>query len=140
MAALIGLDIGDKRVGVAICSAGSFLAVPLTILERAQGRAEDAIVKLVTEHQAQTIVVGLPLDEAGNPTPQSKKIENFCRRLARRVDSKLVYVDEYASSEESREQLAQTRGRSALRARVDSYAATLILQSYLDSMGQAGER
>ena len=130
---IIGLDVGDKRVGVALGSSATRLAVPHAVFARARGLAERRILSLVRELRAQTIVAGMPLDEKGQRTQQCTAVERFCRRLTRRIAVELVYVDEYLSSFEAAELLAGPSGagraRNARR-RLDAEAAAVILQSF----------
>ena len=78
----LGLDIGDKKTGVAISDPGGILAIPLTVIER--GSQEDVItevIKLVERYQVECVVVGLPYSLNGHLTQQSKKVEAFIEKL-----------------------------------------------------------
>ena len=141
MADIIGLDIGDKRVGVALGSREAGLASPYGVFPRADNRAEREIIKLAGELGCRLVVAGLPLDENGRRTPQCEGVERFCRRLVRRLDLKLVFVDEYLSSCEAgllTEHRGPRRRRgSGNRAKtLDAEAAAVILQSFLDEEGR----
>ena len=78
----LGLDIGDKKTGVAISDPEGILAIPLTVIER--GSQEDVItevIKLVERYQVECVVVGLPYSLNGHLTQQSKKVEAFIEKL-----------------------------------------------------------
>ncbi len=133
---IIALDIGSKRIGVAIADESLTLARPLITYNREGGVAEHAILELISRNPASTIVAGLPLDESGQRTTQCESVEKFCRRLARRANIEIVYRDEYASSVEATEILSQKRSRSRKiqkeKGMVDAMAAAVILQGYLE--------
>src|SRR5215213_5831390 len=95
---LLCLDVGDKRVGVALGSAVPKTVKPLCTLERAAGKAEREILKIIEKHGIKHLVVGLPLNEDGTINEQCVKIEKFCGRLKKRSGVEIVFVDEYASS------------------------------------------
>jgi len=78
----LGLDIGDKKTGVAISDPEGILAIPLTVIER--GNQEDVIadiIKLVERYQVECVVVGLPYSLDGHLTQQSRKVEAFIEKL-----------------------------------------------------------
>ena len=132
MTTLLGLDVGDKRVGVAISDGRT--AVPVGTFNRAQGEAESKIIQLVGERGVQVVVSGLPLSENGDKNSQCQKVENFCRRLMKRLHGvELAFVDEYLTSVEAEQQLRSTRsGRSrGNKAAIDALSAVIILQDYI---------
>ena len=112
------------------------IATPYRTLERAKGKAEAEILKLIEGRTIETVVAGLPLDEDGGRTTQCDKIENFCRRLVRRVQVQLIFVDEHLSSATAEQQLISggaSKKSSRQKGVLDTLAAAIILQSYLDS-------
>ena len=140
MAVILGLDIGDKRVGTALSDVGESMATPYETFERGAGSAESKLLKLIADRSIQTVVVGMPLSESGERNDQCEKVEQFARRLERRAQISIKFVDEYGTSFEAEERLSQM-GVSAKRAKserlVDSMAAAIILQQYLDSLENA---
>lgn len=135
----LALDVGERRTGIAI---GEVLARPLTTLKR-RSRDHDfaAIARLVREHQAGVVVVGLPLNMDGSKGFQARKVERFASELKvalleRGLDVDLVLWDERLSTEAAEAAMVET-GTSFddRRRRVDAVAAALILQSYLDQRG-----
>lgn len=134
-APLVGLDIGDKRVGVALGWRSPAFARPAGTFLRAQGKAEDQILELLATRGVGEIIVGLPLNDDGSENEQCDRVRNFCRRLERRTSVKIRFVDEYCTSQDSIEKLALggIASRAARReGRIDAASAALILQSYLD--------
>lgn len=143
MPKIVGLDIGSKRIGVALSDEGGVLAFPHAVYERIAGAGERAVIELVKSLKAEIVVAGLPLDEDGRRTAQCDKVEDLCRRLARRLSRvKFVLVDEYGSSREAEQRLMEggrsARGIASAKGVIDASAAAIILQTYLDSGAQAG--
>jgi len=118
----MGLDVGDKRVGVSVSDPLLILASPLGTFPRAE--AEQRILKLVEEYHISKIIVGLPLNDDGTENEQCVKIKAFCRRLSRRTSVEIAYVDEYGSTCESKDLLKTGGGTTG----VDAAAACLILE------------
>jgi putative Holliday junction resolvase len=132
MTTLLGLDVGDKRVGVALSDGTT--VVSIGTFNRAQGEAESKIIQLVGERKVDIIVSGLPLSENGEKNSQCQKVENFCRRLMKRLHGvELAFVDEYLTSVEAEQQLKSTKsGRSrGDKATIDALSAVIILQDYV---------
>jgi len=137
----LALDIGDRRVGVAVSDPTGTIARPLTTIERAS-RQEDfaAVARLVAAHEAVLIVVGRPLSLDGSEGPQARKVTRYAEALSRQVQVPVVYYDErYSTSEASeimraRRPLARQSGQPG--GVLDAIAAAVILQRYLDN--QAG--
>ena len=133
MSRILGIDVGDKRVGIALSDPSGSFATPHTTLLRAGGAAEDGILQLVQEHGVEVVVVGLPLGAGGERNPQCDKVGRFCRRLSKRAAVRIVFVDEHLSSEDAQEKL-RASGRSHFKKEeVDAVAAALILQAHLDT-------
>jgi putative Holliday junction resolvase len=139
---LLALDVGDRRVGVAVSDEMGLIATPLTVIQR-RSRAEDfaRIAGLVRAHGAETLVVGHPLNDDGSAGPQAQRIERYAAALlaalrAEGLDVPGVLWDEYRSTQRAQEVMIAT-GRKARqrRARIDAVAAAVILQDYLDTSG-----
>lgn len=136
MAAILGLDIGTKRIGVAIADSDIGVAVPIGTFSRAQGMAEKAILALITEKRINTIVVGLPHGANQEASIQFGNIEGFARRLEKRTTAQIVYCDEFYSSHEAEDKLRE-KGRKLTarkKPRVDALAASIILDNYLKGL------
>ena len=135
---ILGLDPGERRVGVALSDELGLLASPLCILERRSWAADVArLAELVRAHEAVVVVVGYPKTLRGEVGPQARRAERFAHELRRAVDVPVRLWDERYSTAEATELLAQGGRRSAGRrragGRVDDLAAAVILQGYLDA-------
>ena len=138
---IVGLDIGEKRIGVAVSDATATLARPLTVL-RPTGLETDAldvvmreIARLAAEEDGvSAIVVGLPRRLDGSPTPMTLRVEQFARRLESTATVPVMLQDERLSSREAESRLAvRDKDWRSRKARLDAAAAAVILQDYLDS-------
>jgi putative pre-16S rRNA nuclease len=129
----LGLDIGERRIGVAISDPDGRLALPVGTHER-RGDDVGSLIALAKREEAERIVVGLPLSLDGSHGPQAEVAESFAERLRQRGEIDVVLWDERLSSREADHYLraAGTRGKAA-KAQRDAVAASIILQSYLDS-------
>ncbi len=132
----LGLDLGTQRVGVAICDANRTVATPLTTVARVGDRRieHEAIAQLVAEHDIVTVVVGLPLSLSGEEGPAVRLVRSEIKGLRRRLEVEVVSHDERLSTVSAQASLRQG-GVNAKRGRavVDQLAASVILQSYIDS-------
>jgi len=138
----LGVDVGKVRVGVAISDPDGILATPLVTVFRDQGAAVDSvpadiaeIVRLVGQHEAVQIVVGLPVRLDGSEGSAAIDIRAYAERLARAAGQvPVVLADERMSTVVATRRLAErgVRGKRQ-RAVVDQAAAVEILQSWLDA-------
>jgi len=138
---LLGLDVGDRRIGVAISDPEQRLAVSRPTLERdVHGREIEVIAGIVREDEVAAVVVGLPLSLSGERGAQAEKVSAFATDLERRLLLPLFLWDERLSTQEAeRVMRGDTRpGRRDRRRRApadtDAVAATIILQAFLDSL------
>ncbi|MBI3996296.1 MAG: Holliday junction resolvase RuvX [Candidatus Omnitrophica bacterium] len=132
---ILGLDVGDRRVGIALSDALGLTAQRLRVLERT-GAASDvaAVEALVAEHQVARVIVGLPLTMAGAQGPQAKKVLAFAQQLRRRLSVPVDCVDERLTTVQGERALIETGASRRKRKQViDQVAAQLILQHYLDA-------
>lgn len=128
MSSIIAVDVGEKRVGVAVASTVARIAQPLTTLDY-----KEAVPKLrilSDEHQVDTIIVGLPRNQQQQDTQQTKFTKQFMANLATHVTVPIVPYDEAFSSQRARTEL-QDRKKPYSKADVDALAATFILEDYL---------
>jgi len=132
---ILALDVGDKRIGVAISDPSQLLARSLKVIQRGS-RQEDfaAVARLVEEYEVERVVVGYPRSLDGTVGEQADKVERYAAGLAKAMDVPLVLWDERFStvSAEKLMREAGSRGKKR-RERVDAVAAAVILQDYLDS-------
>ena len=132
---ILALDIGERRIGVALSDPSGLLATPLTTIHRRHHTADiDEVLRLVDEHDAERVVVGLPLELSGRRGTQAGRVSAFVRAMAERTQVPVETVDERYSTVQAQRQLRESGVKpSRNRARVDAAAAAIILQSYLDS-------
>lgn len=133
---VIGLDVGERRVGVAVSDPTGTLASPHSILHR-RSKTEDfaAVARLVQELEAERVVVGLPLTLAGEVGPQARRIQRYARGLAASLDVPVEFQDERYSTSTAETLLMESgRKRKNQKTYVDDAAAAVFLQEYLDSL------
>lgn len=131
---VLGLDVGDARIGVALSDEG-VLARPLLVIRR-RSKPEDfaAIGRIVSERDVDLVVVGLPTSVEGEAGAQARRIRNYARELARKLIVPIVFVDESYSTIDAMDAMqAAGRRRRHRREQIDAAAAAVILQSYLNS-------
>ena len=136
---VLALDVGEKRIGVALSDPTGLLASPLTtISSTSESRDIDAVLRLAVEHEVEEIIVGLPLSLSGRLGPQAKQVARFVGSLSKRADVEVKTLDERYSTAEAERLLRQAGVEpSRERARVDAAAAAVVLQAYLDSKRRA---
>ena len=132
---VMALDLGERRIGVAISDPTRTLARSLCVLER-RSKQEDftAIAELVREHGVDLVVVGHPRSLDGTIGPQARRVQRYADALAEVLPVPLILWDERLSTSTA-EQLMIEAGRPARkrRKRIDAVAAAVILQDYLDA-------
>jgi putative Holliday junction resolvase len=130
----LGLDVGDKLIGVALSDETATLASGLETIRRVGPRKDvKAIVDLVRAHDAVEVVVGLPRKLDGSLGPQAQKVIAFMESLRAAVKVPVVPWDERFTSVVANQALIEgERSRRERRALVDKVSAILILQNYLD--------
>ncbi len=138
---IMGLDVGERRIGVAISDPEERLAVPLRVLERRGGGADArAVADLARREEVGRIVVGLPVSLDGNLGPQARQTQAFAELLRTVTDAEVELYDERLSTVEAERHLRQMGLREReMRSRRDAVAAAIVLQAYLDSRRPATE-
>jgi len=141
---LLSLDVGQRRIGVAIADPTGTIATPLMTIVR-ETREQDfaAIAEVVTKHEVGQVVVGLPLSLDGSESGQARTTKRVADVLQRRLSVPVVLWDERFTTVEAEAILLRTRSAGARRkardrGEVDAIAAAVILQSYLDSAAEQG--
>ncbi len=133
----LGVDFGQRRVGLAVSDPTGTIAQPLPTLTRRAGKRPpvQAIVDLAREWQAEALVVGLPLTLEGDESDWTRETRAFGEKLAQRTGLPLHFIDERMTSvraERAVRSLGLRRAEREDRTRVDAAAAVLILQAFLD--------
>lgn len=132
---ILALDVGNKRIGVAVSDPLGILASPLTTIERKSDAASiDAILEVLDREEAGEIVVGLPISLSGEHSAQTKSVTIFARKLEECSPVPVITADERFSTVEAERLLSQSKPtRLRSRGEIDAAAAAVILQNYLDS-------
>ena len=135
----MAVDVGTRRVGLAISDATATLARPLeTIAVRSETDAIERVLRRVTDLAAEddgvsTIVVGLPVRLDGTPSEQSARVGAFIEALRQQTTIPIVVADERLTSREAESRLAlRERDWRKRKQKLDAAAAAVILQDYLD--------
>lgn len=129
----IGLDIGGRRIGVAVSDPGGTTAQPLTVIIRDDDdKAVEAIVKLAVEYEAEEVVYGVPLETDGGYGTQAELTQEFASKLKAAGINVKGHDERYSTAEAERILIGQDVPRKKRREVVDKIAASIILQGYLD--------
>jgi len=137
----MGLDYGEKRIGVALSDPLGLIAQPLTTLARTSLEKDlDALAVLQEKHEVRRVVIGLPLSLKGERGDRARAAEGFGRRLERKTGVPVEAWDERLTSVQAERALLEGDvSRKRRREVIDRTAAVFILQSWLDAHA-AGER
>jgi putative Holliday junction resolvase len=137
---ILALDVGRKRVGIAIYSEDKGIITPLESVERAGKRAEQAVLRLAENQNLSLIVIGFPLSADNEKSEQGEDVTLFADRLRRRCLVPIELRDEYLSSEEAKELLGISGSPHRIVREsgiIDAVAACLILQRHLLAKGHS---
>jgi putative Holliday junction resolvase len=133
---IVGIDFGERRIGVAAADDRTRLAIPVTTAE-VRGDPIDELVRIAEEQRAEELVVGLPLSLTGAEGPQAQRIREVVAALAERISIPIRFHDERLTSAQAERVSAPSKGkaksRAAAAAHRDAVAAAILLQAYLDS-------
>jgi len=129
----LGLDVGDRRIGVAVSDPTRLLARPLCVIDRRTHDAVAELLELVRGHDVDEIVVGLPLHADGRRSEQSERVAAFAETLRSATPTPIRYHDERHSTQAAREIIAAKKARRQ-DAHDDAVAAAVILQRHLDEL------
>jgi putative Holliday junction resolvase len=127
---LLCLDVGEKRIGVAVGDSAVRIAVPFETIE-VDGGEITAIAELISREDTDILVIGYPRNQAGEATDQTRLIENFAARLED-IAPKMVFQDESLTSVMAEEQL-KGYNRPYSKGDIDAQAAAIILQDYIEA-------
>ena len=130
----MGLDVGDKTIGVALSDPMFLIANPLETIKRKKASLDiNRLVELINEYDVEKIVVGLPKNMNNSIGPQSMKVMSFVDLLKKQTDKEIVYQDERMTTLQSERVLIDMDVRRENRKEhIDKIAASFILQTYLD--------
>ncbi|MEL6353578.1 MAG: Holliday junction resolvase RuvX [Cyanobacteria bacterium J06627_28] len=135
MVSALGLDLGEKRIGVAGCDRTGLIATGLTTLKKT---SFDSVVQplrqLIAEREVKILVVGMPYTLNGEVGFQAKKTQKFAQRLSRSLNLPVEFVDERLTSFQAEQMLiAERKAPSRNKGLIDRKAAAIILQQWLDA-------
>ena len=134
MGRLLALDVGEKRVGVALCDETRTLARPLLTLRRASKKEDfTRLAALCREHAIERVIVGLPKTLRGEEGPQAQRVRRYADELQAALNLPIEFWDERFSSVDAQERLTSSSGKARAKGDIDAAAAAIILQEYLDA-------
>ena len=135
----LALDLGERRIGVAISDPEGKMARPLTVIEHvARDKDLARVQSLATQFAAAVIVIGLPLNMDGTPGPGARRARRFASALRRRVETDVQLWDERLTTFEADQQMVEMGLPVARRREMrDAFAAAVILQDYLNARRHA---
>nr|WP_320024870.1 Holliday junction resolvase RuvX [uncultured Acetobacterium sp.] len=134
MERILGIDVGDKRIGVAVTDPLQITAQGVMTLKR-KTRDDDlaAFQELIAKYEIKKVVAGLPLNMDGSESAQTRKTVNFCQFIKKRLNIEIIYIDERLTSAWSEKVLIEGNvSRENRKDYIDMLAAQIILQSYMD--------
>lgn len=132
---VLGLDIGDKRIGVAVSDSFGWTAQSIKVISRVELEKDIAeIMNIIDEYGVEKIVVGLPKNMDGSLGPRAEKTTDFIKELKLEIDLPIVLWDERLSTVAATRTLLEADvSRRKRKEVVDKLAAVIILQGYLDA-------
>lgn len=127
----LGIDYGEKRVGIALSDPMQILATPKGIITHDDDDQYviEEIIKIIKKEQVSKIVLGLPLNMNGSVGFQAERVQLFASRLEEATTLKIIFEDERESSKKVKEAMKAIKSKDE---RIDDRAAAIILQNYLD--------
>lgn len=129
----LSLDLGDRRIGVALSDPEGILASPFTIINRRDETADiEAILNIINTQQVEQIIVGLPRSMDGSLGKQAEKVKTFTQKLRENTKVPIEFRDERLTTVSAKRLMQAVK--KTKRARDDAIAAALILQGYLDEI------
>jgi len=132
---LIGLDLGTKTIGTALCDAGWSFASPADLIRRTKFTADKAaIAKLIAAQHVRGIVLGLPLNLDGTESPRSQSTRAFARNCADLALPILLWDERWSTVAVERTMIEQDMSRAKRAERIDNLAAAHILQAAIDAL------
>jgi putative Holliday junction resolvase len=132
----LGLDVGERRIGVAVSDPDGTVAVPVTVVDRkSEAAALGQIAALIKDHDIDRIVVGMPRSLDGSLGKQARAVQSFAESLKGCTDLPVVDWDERLSTLHAERMMVEAGVKRVKRKRrLDSVAAAIILQGYLDRL------
>ena len=138
MPRILGVDYGERRIGLALSDPTAMIASPLPTLARRKGKRPPVapLARLIDEHEVEEVVMGLPLTLEGDDSDWTREVRDFAAALQERSGRPVALQDERMTSvraERAVRSLGMKKEKREQKERVDAAAAVLILQAYLDA-------
>ncbi|MBN1572971.1 MAG: Holliday junction resolvase RuvX [Deltaproteobacteria bacterium] len=128
---ILGLDVGERRIGVAISDPTNTIAQPLIVIER-DGKELDRLSVIVRDNDVGEIVIGYPRNMDGSSGATAEKVKEFAEGLSKMIDVPFVFVDERLSTAEAeRMMITADLSRKKRKKSIDKVAAAIILEGRL---------
>ncbi|MDB5681039.1 MAG: Holliday junction helicase RuvA [Sphingomonas bacterium] len=135
---LLGLDVGTKTIGTALCDAGWSFASPAELIRRTKFTADKTLlVAMIGAQAVKGLVVGLPLNLDGSDSPRTQSTRAFARNLADLDLPILLWDERWSTQAVERQMIAEDLSRAKRAERVDKLAASYILQGAIDALAAA---
>ena len=132
---LIGLDVGTKTIGTALCDAGWSFASPAVLVNRTKFTADKAqLATLIRQQSVRGIVIGLPLNMDGSDSPRTQSVRAFARNLDDLNLPIFLWDERWSTVAVERQMIAEDLSRAKRAERVDKLAAAYILQGAIDAL------
>jgi len=132
---LLGLDFGDKTIGIAVSDKSKTIATPIITIKR-KGILKDIekLLSFLQEYNVGGVILGLPLSLNGNENEMTEKVRKFAKELKKRKDIKIAFHDERYSSDVIYKELRKNSvSRNKIKEKINQMAASYILQGFLDN-------
>ncbi len=134
---IIALDVGKKRIGIAVSDPTGTVALPFETIERDESAAS-RLAKVIGSFGAEKLVIGLPLNMDGTEGERARDVRSFAGIVRQLVDVPIVFVDERLTTVQAESLTSKgVRDRRARKRASDRVAAAIILRAYLDSVGSS---
>ena len=136
---LLGLDFGDKTIGIAVSDKSKTIATPIITIKR-KGVLKDIeeLLSILKEYDVGGIILGLPLSLDGNENERTEKVRKFAQELKKCKDIKIAFQDERYSSDVIYKELRKNSiSKDKIKKKIDQMAASYILQGFLDNAKHA---
>jgi putative Holliday junction resolvase len=132
---LLGLDVGTKTIGTALCDAGWSFASPAHLVKRTKFTADKAaLAVLIAEQQVKGMVIGLPLNLDATDSPRTQSTRAFARNVEDLGLPVLLWDERWSTAAVERQMIAEDLSRAKRAERVDKLAASYILQGAIDAL------
>ena len=132
---LLGLDFGDKTIGIAVSDKSKTIATPIITIKR-KGILKDIekLLSILEEYDVGGVILGLPLSLDGNENERTKKVRKFAQEIKKCKDIKIEFHDERYSSDVIYKELRKNSiSKDKIKKKIDQMAASYILQGFLDN-------